>query len=442
PAVDSLVQQRQELKGSGPFVYGWDGQRFQLITDLLWNAPLGLQTARGQVLPDRRWEHLLLPGELVQPRDGAIELRVTEELWEVAYFDQVTLVAIDHPSSVEVWTNEKVGPPQLAEPRLFTASRPIRPTAARDGYARDVLPALQVRDRKYVQAFDRQICQGLCEPHFIELTFDPRQLGLRNDLRLVLTGWMHPTDTSLNVGLAQNDQLQLPAPPSLWAPDATGQFVCKQPFMGFPGGKPKTIVIDLRDVFTGDDTRLRIASTQQLYWDEAYIVADEPPTPVRVQPLRLLSAELRYRGFGQLLPRASDQPHWYDYTQVSTSAKWPPLEGLFTRYGDVLPQMHSDDDRLVVMASGDEMILRFELPQSSLPADWQRDYELHSVGWDKDADLNTLEGQSSLPLPYARMQSYPPPIEQSVESEAVWQANSGTLVPRDLYRRFWSTSRR
>ncbi len=73
------------------FVYGWDGERFQMITDLLWNAPLGLQLARGQTLPDRRWENLLLPGKFVQPRDGAIELRVTEELWEVAYFDHVQL---------------------------------------------------------------------------------------------------------------------------------------------------------------------------------------------------------------------------------------------------------------------------------------------------------------------------------------------------------------
>lgn len=62
------------------------------------------------------------------------------------------------------------------------------------------------------------------------------------------------------------------------------------------------------------------------------------------------------------------------------------------------------------------------------------------MGWDKDADLNTLEGQSSLPLPYgSALTAYPPPIEQAEESEAVWQANAGTLVPRDLYRRFWST---
>ena len=439
PAADTLLEERQELRGSCPFVYGWNGERFELITDLLWNAPLGLQVARGSVLPDRRWENLLLPGNLVQPHDGAIELRVTEELWEVAYFDHATLTAIDHPADIEVWTNEKVGPPQLAEPRLFLASRPIRPLSARDGKGRDVASKLAARDRKYVQAFDQQICQGLCEPHSIELAFDRREVLARSDLRLVLTGWMYPTDTSLNIGIAQNENLVAPQPPSLWVPNERGEFVCAQPFMGFPGGKPKTIVVDLNGVFTNQDTRLRINSSQQIYWDEAYIIADEPPAPLRIEPLELQNAELQYRGFSRLMPRKRDQPHWYDYTQVDTAPKWPPLEGPYTRYGSVLRQIQADDDRIVVMASGDEMTLRFALPSKPLPPGWQRDYVLHSVGWDKDSDINTLEGQSSLPLPFAGMRSYPPTYEQAEESERVWQLNVDSLIERSSFNDFWRT---
>lgn len=437
PPVDALVQERQELKGSCPFLYGWDGQRFEMITDLLWNAPLGLQQARGKVLPDRRWENLLLPGRFMQPRNGAIELRITEELWEVAYFDHLHLMAVDHPREVDVWTNEKVGPPTLAQPRLYTASRPVFPMAARDGYGRDMLDRLRRRDGLFAQAFQQQICQGLCEPHSIELTFDPRQLALRNDLRLVITGWMHPTDTSLNIGISQNAERKLPDPPSLWAPNAHGEFICKQPFMGFPGGKPKTIVVDLNDVFEGDDTRLRIQSSQQIYWDQVYVISDEPPVPVVTQELAMRSADLQYRGFGRLMPRADDQPHWYEYAKVSTSPKWPPLEGWFTRYGNVLPQMQVDDDFIVVMASGDEMILKFAEPERPLPDGWTRDYVLHSVGWDKDADLNTLEGQSSLPLPFGSMHAYPPTLEDEEKAQSVWQLNSPSLVPRANFVEFW-----
>lgn len=437
PRTDVLLEERQELRGSCPFVYGWNGERFELITDLLWNAPLGLQVARGQVLPDRRWENLVLPGHLVQPHDGAIELRVTEELWEVAYLDHVALTAIDHPASMEVWTNEKVGPPQIAQHRLFQASRPIRPQSARDGKGRDVLDRISRRDRQYVQAFDSQICQGLCEPHSIELSFDPRSLAHSSDVRLVITGWMYPTDTSLNIGISQNPKLTPPQPPSLWTPDEYGRFQCAQPFMGFPGGKPKTIVIDVSQALPKDDARLRIASSQQIYWDEAYLIADEPPAPLRTQSLPLQSADLHYRGFSELMPRASDQPHWYDYTRSNPIAKWPPLEGPFTRFGDVLLQIHTDDDRMVVMTSGDEMALRFALPQLPLPPGWKRDYVLHSVGWDKDADVNTLEGHSSLPLPFSSMTSYPPPLDQADESQRVWQLNADSLTDRSLFNAFW-----
>lgn len=443
PDRDVLHDQIQELKGSCPFVYGWNGEHFELITDLLWNAPLGLQLAPGKVLPDRRWENLLLKGQFLQPRDGQIELRVTEELWEVAYFDHMSLSVVDHPSSIEVWTNEKVGPPDLAQPRLFLASRPIRPRAARDGHGRTVLETILKRDRKFVQAFERQLCQGLCEKHFLELEFDPKDLVGRNQINLVLTGWLYPTDTSLNIGISQNPDRQPPEPPSLWVANENGEFACAIPFMGFPGGKPKTIVVDLSDVFanypeTASSGRLRIASSQQIYWDEAYIAADEPPAPVRVEKLPLKSAELRFRGFSQLMPRAADQPHWYDYQQTSTVPRWPPLEGLFTRYGDVLPQMQYDDDHIVVMTSGDEMVLKFDLPIRPLPTGWCRDYVLHSVGWDKDADINTLEGQSSLPLPYRAMRSYPPPVEQLQESERVWITNADSLTRKSPFRKYWS----
>lgn len=419
--ADVLVQERQELKGSCPFVYGWNGERFELITDLLWNAPLGLQIAPGKTLPDRRWEYLLLPAELMQPRsDGTYELRVTEELWEVAYFDQIELIAIDHPPELEVFTNEKVGPPSIAEHQLFTVSNRLKPRAAMDQRGRDCLERIVDRDRHFVQAFDIQYCQGLCEPHFIELDFG--QLPTDQPLRLFLSGWLHPTDTSLNIGLSQNPDLDLPEPPSLWVVDESGDWVCAQPFMGFPGGKPKSIVIDLKDVFRSQDHRLRIASSQQVYWDEAFVSSDSNPRQLHQERLEMLSADLQYRGFGKLLPRSSDQPHWYDYHNVSTQAKWPKLNGPFTRYGDVLAQLRADDDRLLVMASGDECVLKFSAP-TPVPAGWRRDFVLHSIGWDKDADLNTLAGDGSLPLPFKDMKSYPPPAEQNDEAAAVLKQN-------------------
>jgi hypothetical protein len=37
--------------------------------------------------------------------------------------DHVSLIAVDHPEEVEIFTNEKVGPPELAEPQLHVVGR-------------------------------------------------------------------------------------------------------------------------------------------------------------------------------------------------------------------------------------------------------------------------------------------------------------------------------
>lgn len=83
------------------------------------------------------------------------------------------------------------------------------------------------------------------------------------------------------------------------------------------------------------------------------------------------------------------------------------MRGAFTRYGDVLELVTEADDRMVILGGGDEMTLRFKAPELELPTGWVRDFIMHNVGWDKDADLNTVYGQSVEPLPYREMTSYP-----------------------------------
>lgn len=119
PKIDSLLEEEQTLKGSCPYLYAWDGEKYVFMTDCLWAAPLGLQVARGVVAKDRPWEYLKIDGRKIKPRDGRYEFRITEELWEVAYFDKVALTVVDHPADVEVWTNEKVGPAEIATPTIF-----------------------------------------------------------------------------------------------------------------------------------------------------------------------------------------------------------------------------------------------------------------------------------------------------------------------------------
>lgn len=436
PPSDVTIVEEQTLKGSCPYLYTWDGEKFAFVTDCLWAAPLGLQYAVGKVVPDRPWEYLKVDGDFLQPRDGHYEVRLTEELWEIAYFDHVALMAVDHPAEVDIWTNEKVGPPDVVQHRVyaFADSRPV--VSAVDTNGVDCQELLATIDENYVQGFERRIRQGLCPPHWIDLGIGP--LAADDEVYLLLTGWILPTDSSLNIQIDQNPQLPAVEPPSVWIPDAEGNWVESIPAMGFPGGKTKTIVVKLTGKFNPLDTRVRIRTSAQIYWDAAKVVVNPPQTELRTQTLELVSAEVGEHGFSRLLPRDSTQPHRYDYHQASKQPKWPPLAGGLTRFGDCLELLTEWDDQMVVIAGGDEIRLKFAVPAEPLPAGWKRDFVLHSVGWDKDADLNTLAGQSVDPLPFRAMRAYPPPFEDQAAAKQADAANAWHRTRTQSFRKFWA----
>ncbi len=95
------------------------------------------------------------------------------------------------------------------------------------------------------------------------------------------------------------------------------------------------------------------------------------------------------------------------------------MRGHFTRYGDVLPLLETADDQMAVLGAGDAMTVRFAVPDEDPPEGWKRDFILHCVGYDKDADLNTIYGQTVEPLPFRGMSQYPyGPDEPYPDSDA------------------------
>jgi hypothetical protein len=244
----------------------------------------------------------------------------------------------------------------------------------------------------------------------------------------------------LNIQIDQNPELGPLEFPSVWVPDASQADGWREaiPFMGFPGGKTKTIVVDVTDAMNRDDPRLRVRTSAQIYWDAASLVIQQTVPEVVVHDVTLVEADLRYRGFSDKVRRLPTAPEVYDYSKVTESPKWPPLQGRFTVPGDCMSLLGQWDDRMVVMGSGDEIRLSFTVPQAEVPAGWKRDFVLHCVGWDKDADLNTLTGQSSEPLPFREMTGYPPQPDQAEQSSRVESLNRDHLLRTQSFREFWS----
>ncbi len=391
----SVIKEAQRLSGSCPMIFTWDGSRFVFITDVLGVAPLGASSGDGRFFPVDHDEYVSIPGEMLKERDGAYEVRVTEELHEVSYLDQIRLQALDHPADTEIVTNEKFKSPPFPEFRLFGVKRRVYPLAKRG----TGLPETFRRDTA-----------GVAEMHHLDLDFG--KAAPSNHAVLMLHGWVDWADGSTFLSATQEHKdLTFPY---LQVKDVAGNWKTVVEDMGIPSGKPKAMAVDLSGKFLSNSREVRIVTNLCVYWDEVFLVEDDAPPAVRLSTAPVLSADLQFRGFSKLtIHPQRTQPERFDYQTVSGTSMWNPTRGNYTRYGAVGNLLQDPDDRMVIMGSGDEVRLRFsarDLPP--LPAGWKRDFLLLVDGWAKDADANTAFSQTVLPLPFHAMSSYPYPAAE------------------------------
>jgi tetratricopeptide (TPR) repeat protein len=411
PGSDQDVVEREMLKGSCALAYTWDGKRFRFVTDAMWRSalgmPLGLMGGNSAFAPaGASQEYVRISGDAFKPRAGRYVLQLTEELWETAYADEVKLLTVDHHDSVDVFVDERFVPPGPVKLRLFQIARRDYPLSAVDERGHDVLPALRASDDVYVSNFTPTKYQGVVQPH--DLILDLGKAVNAERSFLFLRGWIYPTDASINVALGQQSSIKV-ASPSLEVRDANGKWRTAIANIGFPSGKDKTMVIDLAGKFPSADHHVRIRTNMQIYWDEAFVARDMADNSTKVTTLVPVSADLHFRGFSRMYRRGGRYgPYWFAYNDVTRESPWRPIEGAFTRFGDVLQLLRDPDDMYVVMGPGDEATIEFDATSAkSLPSDWKRDFLLYTDGWIKDSDLNTAFGTTVGPLPFHTVKAYP-----------------------------------
>ena len=407
PQSNQRILEKQVLKGSCPFLYVYDGKGYQFVTDLLWRSPLGMVTPMGFLAAAETADYVKIPGELMKPKAGAYSLQITEELWETAYFDMVKLLAVDHPTDTHIFVDEKYTPPPFPEFKIYTAKEIHHPRIAFDHHGYDISDALRTADYRYAIEHEPGPFQGVVEPHFIVL--DLGNVPDDSGLILFLTGWIFPTDTSINLSLSQNPSIN-PHFPYLQVRDKDGKWQTVINPIGIPAGKNKTICIDLTGKFLSEAREVKIASNMQIYWDSAFFSIGGEDVPTRITTLLPDHTDLHYRGFSKMYRPTPHAPHLFDYNEVATAQQWRDLAGHYTRYGEVTPLLEEIDDMYVILNAGDEMTVEFDV--NGLPPlkeGWQRDFILYSDGWDKDGDINTLSSQTVGPLPFHDMSVYPYP---------------------------------
>jgi hypothetical protein len=186
--------------------------------------------------------------------------------------------------------------------------------------------------------------------------------------------------------------------------------------LGIPAGRLKTIVLELNPASgTRTSSKFRLRTSMEIYWDRLGWAPglDTGAAGIQTQRLAMSAADLRYRGYSLLMqrPGTAAAPELADYSVLAqTGQRWRHLEGYYTQYGDVRELLTGVDDRITIVASGDELRMRFSASTTEPKPGWVRDFVFTGNGWLKEGDYNFVHSRTVLPLPFNGMRSYAVPL--------------------------------
>jgi tetratricopeptide (TPR) repeat protein len=444
------VTELDRKPSSCPYLYTWNGERFEFITDFMGGGEMGYLEEPGRYNTPDPVEYVRIRGDQLKERNGRYELRVTNELEEAVFADRFQLIAVDHLQGVEVYPNEGMtDPPRPFKLFVTRGARP--PLTAVDDHGNDVLSRIRSMDRKYPDDFSRDPIRGYAAEHTLTMNLvntetrfagtagvppasgnvinsylaDFVAAGSGRDARgpsksdqlsskrqsgdhivLLLTGWTDYSWSSDNVAAAQaGKKMTLPA---LQVKDAEGNWRTVIEDIGIPVGRPQTVTVDLTGKFLSSNREVRIVTNMRILWDQ--ILVDTSRQPTMLQTLRLdpVSAGLRWRGFSHEITPDGREPFGYDYEQISFTSPWKVMPGRYTREGDVRELLLKTDDMFVISLPGDEISLSFDARKlQPLRAGWTRTFLLYADGFSKEMDINSAIPDQVSPLPFHGMTRYP-----------------------------------
>ncbi|HEY7169878.1 MAG TPA: FG-GAP-like repeat-containing protein [Vicinamibacterales bacterium] len=394
------IEELDRKPSSCPFLFTWNGERFEFVTDFMGAGEMGYLEEPGRRNTPDPVEYVRIESERLVPQHGRYELRVTNELEETLFADRMRLIAVAHPSDVAVYPDE--GMTEHAKPfRLFAVADRRVPRAI-DDHGHDVTDRVARIDRRYPDDFALERFRGYAAPHTLTLDLAP----LVDRPALLLTAWTDYAFSSDNLAAAQAG-LTLP-PPSLEVRDGRGQWRTVVDDIGIPVGRPQTVTVDLAGRLRPGEHEVRIVTSMRIYWDRILVGRSVDARGLRQQTLDPISATLTHRGFSAEVRPDGQEPPVYDYGRVSSHSPWKTMPGRYTREGDVGSLLSRTDDMFVIAAPGDEIALAFDATAvGAVPSGWTLTFLLEADGYSKEMDINSASPDAVAPLPFHAMRAYP-----------------------------------
>jgi len=451
---------------SCPYLYAWNGERFQFVTDFMgggemgyleepgrYNKPVsepgaiatGLKQPARYNRPDPD-EYVRITANQLKEKNGRYELRVTNELEEAMFVDRLQLLAVAHPAGTELYPNEGMSDPPKRF-KLFVTHDARPPLSATDDKGNDVLDLISRMDRRWPDAFKLDRIRGYAEEHTLTMKLPDagsagvppakarrslaeenkkaaterqslsahqggraadtqRTVGTGSRTILLLTGWTDYAWSSDNVAASQAGKSM--KPPALQVKDENGKWRTVIEDIGIPVGRPQTVTVDLTGKFLSASHEVRIITNMRIYWDQILVDTAAGKSNMQLARLDPVRADLNWRGFSAEVTPDGREPFGYDYERVALTSPWKVMTGRYTREGDVRELLLTSDDMFAICRPGDEISLSFDasaLP--TLPKGWIRTFLLYADGFSKEMDINSASPDQLAPLPFHAMTRYP-----------------------------------
>jgi tetratricopeptide (TPR) repeat protein len=394
------IEELDRKPSSCPYLYAWNGEKFEFITDFLGGGEMGNWVDAGVYNYPDSDEFVRITSDQLKPKNGKYEIRVTNELEEVLFLDNLKLIAVEHDADKEVYPNEGLGIPTAGERILYTTNKARAPLSAVDTNGKSVLAKVENLDRVFYDDFKSLNIRGYAETHDLTLNLDDKK---RFDGRtlLLLTGWTGYAYSSDNLAASQSGKsLFLP---KLQVKNERGEWQTVIESIGISIGRPQTLVVDLTGKFLTDSREVRIVTNFKTFWDKIAVDTSEQ-TAVKTIEMQPSQADLRTRGFSEEIKYG--EMIAANYEVVLNDGRWKYFAGNFTRTGDVKPLLNNIDDTFVISKTGDELVLSFDaLPEP--PAGKKYTFLLYADGYSKEMDINSGSPDAVFPMPFKGMTKYP-----------------------------------
>ena len=398
----TILNEQRQLPESCPLIFVWDGESYRFVTDFLGVGGIGFNIGRGEYVPARPWENVLLPEGVMGERDGRYVIKISEPMEEVTYLDRASLVAYDLPAGWDMAIDERFNVNSL-EPsgEAIFYRETLEPIRAEDQLGRDRTQAVMAVDGVAAgpAKLDRRFI-GRAEPHSVTLSFkQPIREWIEaggGSLVMLADGWVeYPYSQTMFAAWQAGAEY---IAPTLEARNADGEWVMVANQFGYPAGMPREMALplDIESIPAGA-TELRISSTIEVYWDRVRLVRGEACDDAVRTELSMQVADMRRAGFPRRSTGPQHRPH-YDYNQLDPFIDMRHLRGDYTAIGPVNELVADTDSALAILGAGDEV--HFEFTHPGEPAEgFVRRLVLETTGWCKGMDLYTKNNESLEPIP-------------------------------------------